>query len=67
MAEIKMPPFTRGKKELDNVYVDWNISVVSINVESHWYFEAELHYISASKKVSVCCALIRLCPGVSQD
>ena len=35
MAEIKIPPFTKGKKQLDKVEVDWSreLSMVRIHVE----------------------------------
>ena len=35
MAEVKVPPFTKGKKQLEKVDVDWSreISVVRIHVE----------------------------------
>ena len=35
MAEIKMPPFTKGKKQLEKVDVDWSreLSLVRIHVE----------------------------------
>ena len=35
MAEVKTPPFTRGKKQLQKVDVDWSrkLSVVRIHVE----------------------------------
>lgn len=35
MAEIKMPPFTKGKKQLEKIDVDWSreLSMVRIHVE----------------------------------
>ena len=35
MAEVKIPPFTRGKAQLDKMEVDWSreLSVVRIHVE----------------------------------
>ena len=35
IAEIKMPPFTNGKKQLEKVDVDWSreLSLVRIHVE----------------------------------
>ena len=35
MAEIKIPPFTKGKKQLEKVDVDWSreLSLVRIHVE----------------------------------
>ena len=35
LAEVKMPPFTRGKKQLEKVDVDWSreLSIVRIHVE----------------------------------
>ena len=35
MAEIKTPPFTKGKKQLEKVNVDWSreLPVVQIHVE----------------------------------
>ena len=35
MAEIKIPPFSKGKKQLEKVEVDWNreLSIVRIHVE----------------------------------
>lgn len=35
MAEVKMPPFTRGKKQLEKIDVDWSreLSAVRIHVE----------------------------------
>ena len=35
MSEVKIPPFTRGKKQLDKVDVDWSreLSIVRIHVE----------------------------------
>ena len=35
MAEVKTPPFTRGKKQLEKIEVDWSreLSVVRIHVE----------------------------------
>ena len=35
MAEIKTPPFTKGKKQLEKVDVDWSreLSVAQIHVE----------------------------------
>ena len=35
MAEIKTPPFTKGKKQLEKVDIDWSreLSAVRIHVE----------------------------------
>ena len=35
MAEIKIPPFTKGKKQLEKYDVDWSreLSLVCVNVE----------------------------------
>ena len=35
MAEIKMPPFMRGKKQLEKIDIDWSreLSAVRIHVE----------------------------------
>lgn len=35
LAEIKTPPFTKGKKQLEKVQVDWSreLSIVRIHVE----------------------------------
>ena len=35
MAEVKAPPFTKGKKQLEKVDVDWSreLSIVRIHVE----------------------------------
>ena len=35
MAEVKTPPFTRGKKQLEKVDIDWSreLSMVRIHVE----------------------------------
>ncbi len=35
LAEIKIPPFTKGKKQLEKVEVDWSreLSMVGIHVE----------------------------------
>lgn len=35
MAEVKTPPFTRGKKQLEKVEVDWSreLSIVRIHIE----------------------------------
>ena len=35
LAEIKIPPFTKGKKQLEKVEVDWSreLSTVHIHVE----------------------------------
>ena len=35
MAEVKVPPFTKGKKQLEKVEVDWSreLSVVRIHIE----------------------------------
>ena len=35
MAEVKVPPFTKGKKQLEKVEVDWSreLSAVGIQVE----------------------------------
>ena len=35
MAEVKIPPFTKGKKQLEKIEVDWSreLSVVRIHVE----------------------------------
>lgn len=35
MAEVKIPPFTKGKKQLEKVEVDWSreLSIVRIHVE----------------------------------
>jgi len=35
MAEIKMPPFTKGKRQLSKMEVDWSreLSAVRIHVE----------------------------------
>ena len=35
MAEVKTPPFTRGKTQLEKVQVDWSreLSIVRIHVE----------------------------------
>lgn len=35
MAEVKIPPFTKGKKQLEKVDVDWSreLSLVRIHVE----------------------------------
>lgn len=35
LAEIKIPPFTKGKKQLEKVQVDWSreLSILRIHVE----------------------------------
>ena len=35
MAEVKTPPFTKGKKQLEKVEIDWSreLSIVRIHVE----------------------------------
>ena len=35
MAEVKIPPFTKGKKQLEKVEVDWSreLSIVRIHVD----------------------------------
>ena len=35
LAEVKVPPFTKGKKQLEKIQVDWSreLSVVHIHVE----------------------------------
>ena len=35
LAEVKVPPFTKGKKQLEKIQVDWSreLSVVRIHVE----------------------------------
>ncbi len=35
MVEVKTPPFTRGKKQLEKVEVDWSreLSIVRIHIE----------------------------------
>ena len=35
MAEVKIPPFTKGKKQLEKVEVDWSreLSLVRIHIE----------------------------------
>ena len=35
MAEIKIPPFTKGKKQLEKIDVDWSreLSLVRIHIE----------------------------------
>ena len=35
LAEVKIPPFTKGKKQLEKIQVDWSreLSVVRIHVE----------------------------------
>jgi len=35
MAEVKIPPFTKGKKQLEKIDVDWSreLSLVRIHVE----------------------------------
>ena len=35
MAEVKVPPFSRGKKQLEKVDVDWSreLSIVRIHVK----------------------------------
>ena len=35
MAEVRLPPFTRGKKQLEKVDIDWSreLSIVRIHVE----------------------------------
>ena len=35
MAEVKIPPFTRGKKQLEKVEVDWSreLSIIRIHIE----------------------------------
>ena len=35
MAEIKIPPFTKGKKQLEKINIDWSreLSMVRIHVE----------------------------------
>ena len=35
LAEIKVPPFTKGKKQLEKVQVDWSreFSIVRIHIE----------------------------------
>ena len=45
IAEIKMPPFTKGKKQLEKVDVDWSreLSLVRIHVEGNWRFETKVH------------------------
>lgn len=87
MAEIKMPPFTKGKKQLDKLEVDFSreLSLVRIHVErvigvlkqkytilqnvlpvqycdKSSYGSSDVTVID--KIVSVCCALVNLCPSV---
>ena len=87
MAEIKMPPFTKGKKQLDKVEVDFSreLSLVRIHVErvigvlkqkfTILQNVLPVQYCDKSscggsdltvidKIVSVCCALVNLCPSV---
>ena len=37
MAKVKVPPFTKGKKQLEKIAVDWSreLPVVRIHVEKH--------------------------------
>ena len=48
LAEVKTPPFTKGKKQLEKQEVDWSreLSVVRIHVE---------HVIGLLKQKSKCC------------
>ncbi len=77
MAEIKMPPFTKGKKQLEKKDVDWSreLSIVRIHVErvisSLLQSILPVHFCDGDedssvidKVVHVCCALFNLCPSV---
>ena len=88
MAEVKTPPFTKGKNQLENskVDVDWSreLSIVRIHVERVIGLLKQKYTILQSilpitlisdgpdedanttidKIVSVCCALVNLCPPI---
>ncbi len=48
MAEVKTPPFTRGKKQLEKVEVDWSheLSIVRIHIERVIGVQAKIYNIT---------------------
>ena len=80
MAEIKMPPFTKGKKQLEKVDVDWSreLSLVVERVigvlQKYTVLQSILpvQFCDGSndevtvidKVIHVYCALTNLCPSV---
>lgn len=84
LAEVKIPPFTKGKKQLEKVQVDWSreLSIVRIHVERLIGVLKQKYTIlqnvlpikllankddegaSIDRLVTVCCALVNLCPSV---
>ena len=83
LAEVKIPPFTKGKKQLEKVEVDWGqeLPVVRIHVErvigvlkqKYLILQGTLLVVDENDStidqiVSVCCACVNLRPSVvSQD
>ena len=83
-AEVKIPPFTKGKKQLEKVELDWSreLSIVRIHVERvigvlkqkytilqtripiSLIADADDQCASIDKILTVCCALVNLCPSV---
>lgn len=80
LAEIKTPPFTKGKKQLEKVEIDWSreLSIVRIHVERVIGVLKQFTILGGVIPISdhthdtgknttilkVCCVLVNLCPSV---
>ena len=80
MAEVKTPPFTKGKRQLEKKEVDWSreLSAVRIHIErvigvvkqKYTILQGVLPLSLISDEntidniVKVCCGLVNLCPSV---
>ena len=83
LAEVKTPPFTKGKSQLEKLEIDLSreLSLVRIRYQS---FETKVRYFTRctthqpisggdeglstlDKIVRVSCSLVNLCPVVPQD
>ena len=67
MAEVKIPPFTRGKKQLEKVDVDWSrkLSVVRIHVEHVIGKNMQNAKDTTTSTIDrIYCACVNLCPSV---
>jgi len=78
MAEVKTPPFTKGKRQLEKVEIDWSreLSLVRIHVErvigvlkqKYTILQGTLPIAlikdDNDKIVTVCCACVNMCPSI---
>ena len=76
LAEVKHPPFTRGKKQLEKVEVDWSRELSRVRIQQKFTIlqgtipitlvtdNTGQNMVTIDKIVRVCCALVNLCSSL---